>query len=126
MTFGIATIAPRVRSGVYRGKKHDCGKFGFLTSNQIAQVAGISIEAVYLRHRRGDTGEALCAPAWDKARKQFKTPCAYPTMLIACQLAKAFPDRLPSTKEIQAVRPMSRQSAVRWKSALRDALERVA
>lgn len=43
------------------------------------------------------------------------------TITIACRVAAAFPDRVPSVAELRARFGMSRATAYRWRAALRDA-----
>ena len=42
-------------------------------------------------------------------------------MVLAIRIADAFPDRLPTTKEIRKLYPMAEQTAERWLTAVRAA-----
>lgn len=127
MTFGLAIIgATRGKSRGPQGRKYDCGKHGKLTTRQIATAAGISIHAARHRVNVGMKGEALVAPRWESLRNVNKAKCRRPSLLTACRIARAFPDRVPTIKELQAVYPMSHASALRWRQGWRDTLEKVA
>lgn len=126
MTFGtpMLTTPKTVDRGGRRGQLHDCGKHGKLTVGKIAKIAGITVDAVRSRINSGWTGEALCSQYRVNHRRKPESSCRHPSIAIAVKLAKAFPDRAPTTKEIMAVRPMSRGSATRWRQAFRDVLEK--
>lgn len=119
----LATPKPVDRGG-RRGAQHDCGKHGQLTVGQIAKVSGISVDAVRFRVNAGWKGEALCAPYRSQDKRKRDSGCRNPAVLTAVRLALAFPNRAPTTKEIMAIRPMSRGCASRWRQAFRDVLER--
>ncbi|MFD0738268.1 hypothetical protein ACFQZQ_03055 [Lysobacter koreensis] len=122
MTFGVSPIhgTAGIRA---RGKLHACGRHGKLTARQIADLAGVCVETIRARIKAGVVGPSLVAPAWDSKRGQVKAQCRRPALLTACKLARAFPDRVPNTREIQALQPMSRSSALRWQQGYRDALK---
>ena len=119
MTFGVATITTPKASA--RGRKFNCGKYGELTAKQISQLAGISKEAVWQRVRAGYNGAALVAPKHESLRKA-KAPCRRPTVLVAMKLARAFPDRVPSIREIRKVHPMCERNAMRWRQAMLESI----
>ena len=121
MSFGTAIIeTPRRRRA---GKSYDCGPHGMLRVPEIAALAGLCADTVRYRIKAGLSGEALCAPAWEPLRNRNLQPSGRHVAVVACKLGRAFPDRVPSITEIQAVRPMSRASAVRWRQVWREALE---
>jgi hypothetical protein len=117
----ILTTPKPVDRGGRRGRLHDCGRYGQLTVGQIAKRAGVTVEAVRFRINSGWTGDALCLKYRVEHQRKPGSECRHPTMATAVRLARAFPDRVPTTKEIIAVRPMSRVSASRWRQAFRDA-----
>jgi hypothetical protein len=123
MTFGIAQIAaPLGRKRT--GRTFFCGaKLGHLTARQIATIAGISREGVWQRVKSGMKGPELCAPRYESARKA-KEKCSRPVMAIAMKLARAFPDKVPSVREIRKEHPMGARNAMRWRQAMNDANER--
>lgn len=102
-----------------RRKLFDCGNGERLTVKEIMLRTGLAETAVRSRISRGVKGKALLA----KGRKDAAAPRSS-TMVIACRLADAYPDRLPTTKEVRAIYPMCAQSAERWLTALRDARQR--
>jgi hypothetical protein len=121
MSFGVAIIeTPRRRRP---GKSYDCGKHGSLRVPEIAALTGLCVDTIRYRIKAGLTGEELCAPAWEPLRNRNLKASSRHVVVVACKLGKAFPDRVPSIPEIQAVRPMSRASAVRWRQVWREALE---
>ena len=101
-----------------RGNKparlYDCGKYGRLSRAQIAVVAGISTTAVAQRIRSGYTGERLCLPA--KAGFSKRGVVCRSTMLVAAKIARQFPDRVPTLKEIMRVHPMAEATARNWQT----------
>lgn len=109
---GPALLRPR------RCKLFDAGG-ELLSIKQIMQRTGLGETAVRARIARGATGRALLR----KGRKDAAAPRSS-TMVIACRLADRYPDRLPTTKEIRAIYPMTRQSAERWLTALRAARQK--
>jgi len=118
MGFGVAAIAgPKIRKA--RGRKYDCGKHGKLTVSQIARLAGTTNKAIYQRIKRGFVCERLCELKYE-GRRKIRRPCSNPTILIAVRLANAFPDRVPTTKEIVEVHPMCERNAMRWRQAFAE------
>lgn len=99
-----------------RRKLFDCGGGEMLTISQIIRRTGLSESAVRSRISRGVKGAALLR----KERKDMAAPRSS-TMVLACRLADAYPDRLPTTKEIRQLYPMVEQTAERWLTALREA-----
>lgn len=95
-------------------RKYDCGKYGRLSRSQIATVAGISTTAVAQRIRSGYTGERLCIPA--KSGYAKRGVVCRSTMLIAAKIARQFPDRVPTFKEIMRVHPMAESTARNWQT----------
>ncbi len=79
----------------------------------------MSREGVWQRVRAGITGAELCAPKHDGLRK-VKAPCARPTLLVAMKLARAFPEDVPTLRQIRNVHPMTERSAMRWRQALTE------
>lgn len=102
-----------------RCKAYDCGNGLMLTIKEIQQRTGISEAAVRSRISRGVKGAAMLR----KERRDAAAPRSS-TVVIACRIADKFPDRLPTTKEIRALYPMSAQSAERWLTAFRAARQR--
>lgn len=98
-----------------RRKLYDVGDRR-MTLGQIMQSTGLSESAARSRISRGVTGAALLR----KGRHDMAAPRSS-TMVIACRLADAYPDRLPTTREIRAIYPMTPTSAERWLAALRAA-----
>lgn len=108
---------PKIRKA--RARKYDCGKHGKLTVSQIARLAGTTNKAIYQRIKRGFVGERLCELKYE-GRRKIRRPCSNPTILIAVRLANAFPDRVPTAKEIAEVHPMSEGNAMRWRRAFAE------
>jgi hypothetical protein len=101
-----------------RAKLFDCGG-EMLTIKQIMARTGLSEPSVRSRISRGVKGGALLK----KERRDMAAPRSS-TMVLACRLADAFPDRLPTTKEIRRLYPMAEGTAERWLAALRAARDR--
>lgn len=99
---------------------YDCGKAGRLTIAQIAKRAGISHSGAARRVRNGLRGERLLVGA---VRKERTDSPARPSLLRALRIVRAFPDTVPTVRQLQKVCPMSRSNAVRYQAALRDVLE---
>lgn len=99
-----------------REKVFDCGK-EWLTIKQIMRRTGLSESAVRSRLGRGETGASLLRT---KVRRDMAAPRSS-TMVLACKLADAFPDRLPTTREIRRLHPMAEGTAERWLTAMRAA-----
>lgn len=106
---GSALLRPR------RCKQFDCGG-EMLTIKQIMQRTGLAESAVRSRISRGVKGAALLR----KERKDAAAPRSS-TMVIAIRVADEYPDRLPTTKELRALYPMSAAAAERWLAAVRAA-----
>lgn len=102
-----------------RRKAYDCGGGLMLTVKEIQARTGISEASVRSRISRGVTGAALLR----KERRDAAAPRSS-TVVVACRIADMYPDRLPTTKEIRALYPMSAQSAARWLTAFRVARAR--
>jgi transposase len=100
-------------------KLYDCGGER-LSVKQISVRTGVSEATVYNRLARGLRGKELLMKKTD--RRDRATPRS-PGMVLACKLADAFPDRLPTTAEIRKLHPMAAQTAERWRTALRAARE---
>lgn len=98
---------------------YDCGG-EVLSVQQIAARAGVSESSIHTRLARGVRGKGLLVKAG--CRRDQAGPRS-PTMVLACRLADAFPDELPTTAEIRRMQPMSAQTAERWRTALRAARE---
>lgn len=97
---------------------YDCGPHGKLTARQIAGRAGICKAAVQKRVRWGWTGEQLLWPAHESQRQRVKAAPRSDVLAVAMRLARAFPKDVPTADEIMAVRPMSRDTAIRWRRAM--------
>lgn len=108
------------------GKRYDCGRSGRLTVRQIAEIVGIAEESVHNRIRVGYRGERLLAPKRAGLREVRVARTDRPAILTALKLARRFPDRVPSVQEVQAVRPMDKRSACRWRQVWKAVLEGVA
>jgi len=117
--FGTAALAAPKFKRKAKGRTFDCGRFGKLTAKEIAALTGMSREGVWQRVRKGVTGAALCEPKHDALRKA-KEKCSKPVVMIAVKLARAFPHKVPSLKEIQAAHPMCARNAMRWRQAFTD------
>lgn len=123
----VSAVYARLQSGwqgsdllrPHRAKLYDCGNGLRLTIRQIQERTGLSENSVRSRISRGITGRDLLR----KGRRDMAAPRSS-TMVLACRLADAYPDRLPTTKEIRRMHPMSEQTAERWLTALRAARER--
>lgn len=124
---GVSAVHARIANGwtgadllrEKRTKLYDCGKER-LSIRQIAERAGVSEASIRSRIARGVRGRNLLLKGGDRWE-----PAAprHPSMVLACRLADAFPDQLPTTAEIRRLQPMSPQSAERWRNALRAARE---
>lgn len=121
----LPTIYARLRRGVRgadlllpkRAKRYDVGGGELLTIHQIMLRTDLSKAAIQSRLSRGVTGADLLR----RERKDLAAPRSS-TMVLACRLALAFPDRVPTTKQIRALRPMTPDAAERWQAAYRAAL----
>lgn len=101
-----------------RRKLFDCGG-EMLTVSQIMRRTGLSDGAVRSRISRGLKGAELLR----RERKDAAAPRSS-TMVLALRIADAFPDRLPTTKEIRKLYPMTPQTAERWLASVKAARER--
>lgn len=108
---------PQIKRG--RVKLYDCGKHGKLTARQIADRAGISVFTVYDRVRRKWPPADLAEPAHALQRQKADIP-RMPCVITAVRIARAFPNRVPSVREIRAVAPMCVVAARRWQRALEE------
>ena len=119
----VTASAPRARKRTGCAPElYDCGRHGKLSVTAIAKLAGITGPGVRARIRRGETGAKLCRHQTQARREGWRIRgCSSWTMVTACRLALAFPHTLPTTREIMAIRPMSRGAATQWRSAMRDA-----
>lgn len=117
MTLTPTITSPKRKNN--RGRKperlYDCGKYGRLSRSQIATVAGISTKAVAVRLNGGWKGESLCAPKRSGCNRKRGVVCRS-TMLVAAKIARRFPDRVPTTKEILEVHPMAESTARNWQT----------
>ena len=113
-TLGSPQFAPR------RQKLYDVGGGRQMSAKEIAARTGISVHAVYARVYRGETGKALLIKNGNTKRKGMARS---PTQHIAFKIAFAFGRRVPTTAEIRRLHPMSDTSAMRWRNAVRQALE---
>lgn len=118
----ILKTKPRRKAG-QQPHRVDAGRFGRLTFAQVAYIAGIKPHSAWNRyHRQGLRGDALVEGKGRlRAPGALKAPVRVPSMLLACKLAHAFPDRVPTWREIAAVHPMSKTAAIRWRAAMAHA-----
>lgn len=119
----IGTAPKGKRTGRPPERKYDCGKYGRLTRSQIATIAGISRAAVGQRIKAGYMGERLCVR--QKAGIAKRGVVCRQTMLVAAKIAREFPDRVPTIREIRMVHPMAESTARNWQTVFHR-LERAA
>lgn len=100
----------------------DCGRHGMLSRRQIALTAGISYHAVCVRLEAGWKGAQLCQKPGERPNAK-RGEIRLPTILAAVKLARRFRDRVPSVEEIRKAKPMSQAAAIRWRQAIRVAME---
>lgn len=124
MSFGTATISAPAAPCMGRGaRRYDCGRHGKLNRAQIAALAGISMGAAYYRAvKLGLRGEALIAGTAATRKRNVGSVARTPCVVIACRLARAFPGKAPTWRQVQGVVPMSEQAAKRWSRAMEAAL----
>lgn len=119
--FGVATIASAKRKADRKTTvRWDCGRYGMLTPIEVAKMAGISRSGAWARMRSGIKGADLCMRK-SELPTQVKERCSNTVVLVAVKLARAFPGRVPSVKDIRATHPMCRRNAQRWRQAFNDA-----
>jgi hypothetical protein len=104
-----------------KAKLYEIGKER-LSVQEIADRAGLRWQTVHSRLARGWRGQQLLIKK--QSRRQDGQPRG-PNQVIACKLAITFGARVPSPAEIRQVHPMSTTSAMRWRNALRIALEQL-
>ena len=120
------TIYARLHAGVtgpdllrpLRVKLYQVGD-EWLTLAQISQRTGLAVDSIRSRMSRGVKGAALLR----KERRDMAAPRSS-TMVMAIRLADAYPDDLPTTKQIRKLYPMAEHTAERWLTALRAARAR--
>ena len=124
--FGLK-VTSRRKPGT-KPHKYDCGRFGRLTLDQIATVAGITRNAARYRvDKLNLRGEAIV-----QHTKQVRAPSALkprinrPALRVACKLALAFPGRVPTADEIIRVHPMCRTAANNYRAEIAHALKDLA
>lgn len=121
----IAT--PRCKPGT-KPHTYDCGRFGRMTLDQIADAAGITRNAARYRvdklGLRGD--EVIQRTKQLRAPSKLKPRMNRPALRVAMKLARAFPDRVPSAEEIIATHPMCRASANNYRAEIAFALRELA
>ena len=124
--FGRVTT-PRHRPGT-KPVKHDCGRFGRLTLDQIATAAGITRNAARYRvDKLKLKGDAIVQHTKQlRAPSKLKPRLMRPTLRIACKLAMAFPGQVQSAEEIMRVHPMCRTSANNYRAEIAHALQDLA
>jgi hypothetical protein len=136
-SFGIATIGgplpnehiaipplvpARRLASTCEGRRYDCGQHGTLSVKEIADLVGTSKTAIYKRLAANVRGEALCSRRWARQSEvRRESPPRRHTLAAAFKLAVMYPDHVPTVKEIQAFRPMSRQNAQCWRQAIATA-----
>jgi hypothetical protein len=118
MNFGTPTLTTP-RAAVRTGRRFDCGRYGKLTAKEIARLAGMTREGVWQRVRHGVKGADLCAPKHE-SKRHAKEKCSKPVVSIAVKLARAFPHKVPTLREIQQAHPMCERNAMRWRQAFAD------
>jgi hypothetical protein len=119
VNFGTATIATPKKRKSPPVKRYDCGKHGQLTAKEIAARAGIAVETVYDRVRRKWPAADLAEPAHALRREKAGIP-RMPCVIMALRIARAFPNRVPTVRELRAVAPMCAVQARRWQRALEE------
>lgn len=127
---GLSAVYRRIEKG-WRGedllrprKEHlyDVGGGRRMTVRQISERTGISLGTVHSRLARGWRGAELLVRNQERRRRGEPRG---PGQVIACKLALAFPDEVPSVAAIRRVHPMSEAAAQRWRCALRLAREQL-
>ena len=118
----ILGTKPRKRIGRPPTGKFDCGKYGRLTRAQIAIIAGISTKAVCQRINSGWKGERLCAAKRSGCNVKRGVVCRS-TIVTAAKIARRFPDRVPSIKEIMQAHPMAESTARNWQTVFNKLAE---
>lgn len=103
-----------------RQKLYDVGGGRRMSAKEISAHTGITVHAVYARVHRGDSGRQLLIKNGNRKRSGMARS---PTQHIAFKIAFAFGRRVPTTAEIRRLHPMSDTSAMRWRNAIRQALE---
>lgn len=124
MNFGVPLIQGTAKPR--KGKRYDCGRSGRLTAQQIAEAAGITEESVRYRLRAGYRGERLLSGKREGLREVRVARTDHPAIVTALRLARRFPNRVPSVADVQAVRPMGKTTANRWRQAWKAVLEELA
>lgn len=115
-------LANRKRKPGVQWSKHDCGSYGHLTLPEIAAQAGITVNAARYRVRALKlSGDALVEGTQALRKRSVGSIVKSPSILIACKLARAYPDTVPTWREVQKIVPMCEQAAKRWSRAMEAA-----
>lgn len=101
---------------------YDVGGGRRMTARAIAERTGTSLGTVHNRLARGWRGAELLVR--NQERRRQGAPRG-PVQVIACKLALAFPDQVPTVAQIRRAHPMSETAAARWRIALRQAREQL-
>lgn len=114
---------PKLCEASGRCRTYYCGpRHGYLSAKQIAAIVGCSPTAVHNRIRAGRSGLEIIAPKWTESSKVRKpTPPRRHVLVAAFKIADDFPASLPTVKQIQAIRPMSKHHAAIWRQAIATA-----
>lgn len=110
--------------------KHDCGQHGWLTVKQIHKRTGVPERTIRDRVQRGVTGDELMRARIGARETRSETTYrdaavrtgGVGTIELAVRVARAFPCRVPTVKELQSMFGMHRATAYRWREAFIDAM----
>lgn len=91
-----------------------------LTTREIAEIIGGTPHNVRARISKGWKGSHLLIPLFERRRLGVARTT---TQVIALKLAHAFPHKIPSVAQIQAVHPMDKTTARYWRNAIKQAQE---
>lgn len=127
---GLSAVYRRIDKGwagedLLRPRKehlYDVGGGRRMTARDISARTGVSLGTVHGRLARGWRGAELLVRNQERRRRGEPRG---PGQVIACKLALAFPDALPTVAQIRRVHPMSEASAQRWRCALRLARQQL-
>lgn len=108
--------------------KFDCGSHGQLTTREIAEKTGLKLRTVQDRVRRGVRGDELMRVKDDHwhvkgtpgYRDNAVRTAGRGTVAVAIKIARMFPNRVPTVKELQEKLGMHRATAYRWRDAFID------
>jgi transposase len=111
-----------------RAELHDCGKHGMLAVKDIARKTGLSERTIRDRLARGMEGEELLRPKIGARETRKDTTfrddvvrtSGAGAMAIAIRIARSFPNRVPTAKELRDKFGMSQATAYRWRQSIID------